>query len=598
MAISPEDRELIEEFLVESGELLDKIDDDLIVLEKFQDDCELLNRIFRSIHTVKGAASFLEFEQLVGVSHVTEDVLNKLRKGELRLSPTIMDVILEAIDLIKLLLNDIRTDNMIVRPIEATIGSLRSILDSDVALGDGAPEAIATGHPPCITRDQEAESTELAATEEAQSRAINGDSAFSAAPAAPSSKARPEEQHDKSTFRVDVKRVDELMNQVGELVLERNRMNQLCIDFQEGSDPDEFGEELAKLSKRISFVTGELQMQVLKMRLIPVGNVFKKFPRIIRNLARDLGKQVDLLISGEETELDRSVVDEIGDPLIHLLRNAMDHGLESVAERRTAGKPETGTIELSARHEGNQIIISIRDDGHGIDADRVAAKAVEKGVVSQEHLATMGTEEIFELIFMPGFSTKDIASDLSGRGVGLDVVRTNINNLNGIIQIKSEPGAGTEFILKLPLTLAIIQSLLVEVSGESYSIPLSSVIETVRVREEDFNSVGGQEVLRLRDRVLPLIRLQNIFGISTPNTAAEYSYVVVVGAAEKRVGIVVSRLLGQHEIAIKSLGSYLADVPAIAGSTILGDGSVALIIDPVKLVDRMKFSGKPLSMAA
>ena len=390
---------------------------------------------------------------------------------------------------------------------------------------------------------------------------------------------------DNTTVRVDVKRLDDLMNQVGELVLERNRMIQLNSNYQGEISLESFSEDFNKLTKRLSFVTSELQMQVLKMRMIPVEKVFKKFPRIVRNMARDLGKEVDLQLVGEETELDRSVVDEIGDPLIHLIRNAMDHGLETPDERLASGKQRGGNLVLAAAHEGNQIIISIKDDGKGLDPDRIGRKALEKGLLTEEQLAGMMSREILDLIFLPGFSTKDKASDLSGRGVGMDVVRTNIKKLNGIIDIKSELGKGSEFILKLPLTLAIIQSLLVEVEGETYSIPLSAVMETLRVEQKEFHTIGGKEMLKLREIVLPLVRLERVFGVSRKAEGDGSCYVVVVGVGEKRIGLIVTRLLGQQEVAIKSLGKYLANLPGIAGSTILGDGSVALIVDPVSLVE-------------
>ncbi len=564
-----EDQELLDGFLTEATELLEKIDDDLITLEQSPCDMELLNRIFRSIHTVKGAASFLEFELRVKVTHRTEDVLNKLRRGEMVLNPGLMDVILEAVDLVKVLINDIKGDEIKERPIDGIIERLIAMQTEE---SGNATEISA------VTTVIVTETTPLATPAPAP-----GDDQTASRNSAPRTSG--EELTDKSTVRIDVKRVDDLMNQVGELVLERNRMIQLTSDYQNETNLAFFGEELAKLSKRMNFVTSELQMQVLKMRLIPVGNVFKKFPRIVRNLARDLGKQVDLQVFGEETELDRSVVDEISDPLIHLIRNAMDHGLETTEERVAAGKPATGVIMLAARHEGNRIIISIRDDGRGIDSDRVAAKALEKGLLTQEQLSGMSRREIFDLIFLPGFSTKEQASDLSGRGVGMDVVRTNIQKLNGIIDIKSVPGEGSEFTLTLPLTLAIIQSLLVAVEKETYSIPLSSVLETLRVKEENFHTIGGRKVLKLRDSVLPLLGLAAVFDVRTEKKRASYCYVVVVGVAEKRIGLVVSRLLGQQEVAIKSLGNYLGNVPGIAGSTIMGDGRVALIIDPSKLID-------------
>ena len=598
-AIDSEDQELLEGFLAETTELLEKLDDDLVTLEKSSDDPELLNRIFRSIHTVKGASSFLGFDLLVKVTHKTEDVLNRLRKGELPVTPEIMDVILEATDLVKLLVSDIKAGDIQEREIDDTVAKLLPYL-SESAAAQAAPQtgtepAPATQEPPQAAAEPDAApapaepSTASPLKQEVAPVAPQkpaGDAVAKKAPVPKPAEARGEDLSDNTTVRVDVKRLDDLMNQVGELVLERNRMIQLNQDLQQGAaERLDFNDEFGKLTKRMNFVTSELQMQVLKMRMIPVDKVFKKFPRIVRSLARDLGKEVDLQIFGEETELDRSVVDEIGDPLIHLIRNAMDHGLETPDERIAAGKPRVGTLILAAVHEGNQIIISIKDDGRGIDTDRVGRKAVEKGLVTEEQLAAMSQRDLFDLIFLPGFSTKEKASDLSGRGVGMDVVKTNIKKLNGLIEIKSEKGLGSEFILRLPLTLAIIQSLLVEVEGEVYSIPLSSVLETLRVEQSLFHMVGGQEVLKLRESVLPLMRLQRKFNVQQRHENDDFCYVVVVGAADKRMGLVVTRLVGQQEVAIKSLGNYLANIPGIAGSTILGDGRVTLIVDPVGLID-------------
>jgi two-component system, chemotaxis family, sensor kinase CheA len=583
MSIDCEDQELLEGFLAETTELLEKLDDDLVTLEKSPDDSELMNRIFRSIHTVKGASSFLGFDFLVKVTHKTEDVLNRLRKAELTLSSEIMDVILEAVDLVKLLVSDIKAGDIVERELETTIEKLIPYLSENATEATVLAPVFAPGKVEESPAPHPADSQQPAAP--APQAAVTAPKppkpqVKEAAKPAP----RGEELADNSTVRVDVKRLDDLMNQVGELVLERNRMIQLHSDYQSGLDPTGFGDDFGKLSKRLNFVTSELQMQVLKMRMLPVEKVFKKFPRIVRNLARDLGKEVDLQIIGEETELDRSVVDEIGDPLIHLIRNALDHGLETPEERLEAGKSRTGTVVLAAAHEGNQIVISIKDNGRGIDTERVSRKALEKGLITEEQLAVMGSREILDLLFLPGFSTKEQATDLSGRGVGMDVVRTNIRKLNGIIEIKNEIGKGSEFILKLPLTLAIIQSLLVEVEREVYSIPLASVIETMRVNKDEFHMVGGQEVLKLRDSVLPLLRLQRLFSCAESTADRNTCYVVIVGVAEKRIGLVVTRLLGQQEVAIKSLGKFLANLPGIGGSTIMGDGRVALIVDPMGLI--------------
>ncbi len=594
--IDCEDQELLEGFLTETTELLEKLDDDLVALEKSSGDPELLNRIFRSIHTVKGASSFLGFDLLVKVTHKTEDVLNRLRKGELVVTPEIMDVILEATDLVKILVSDIKAGEIQEREIDGTIAKLLPLLSENAAPKVDVPPAAAApaAEPAPVDAGPAAAAPESSVTPLPAAQAAtpppakpSGEMVAKKAPAPPKPpEGKGEDLSDNTTVRVDVKRLDDLMNQVGELVLERNRMIQLNQELQQGeADRFDFNEEFGKLTKRMNFVTSELQMQVLKMRMIPVEKVFKKFPRIVRSLARDLGKEVDLQIFGEETELDRSVVDEIGDPLIHLIRNAMDHGLETPDERIAAGKPRVGTLVLAAVHEGNSIIISIKDDGKGIDTDRVGRKAVEKGLVTEEQLAAMSQREMFDLIFLPGFSTKEKASDLSGRGVGMDVVKTNIKKLNGLIEIRSERGQGSEFILRLPLTLAIIQSLLVEVEGEVYSIPLSSVLETLRVDQRQFHVIGGQEVLKLREMVLPLMRLQTIFNVQQKYERDDFCYVVVVGAADKRMGLVVTRLVGQQEVAIKSLGNYLANIPGIAGSTILGDGRVTLIVDPVGLID-------------
>jgi two-component system chemotaxis sensor kinase CheA len=612
--IDCEDQELLDGFLAETTELLEKLDDDLITLEKASDDTDLMNRIFRSIHTIKGASSFLGFDLLVKVAHKTEDVLNRLRKGELLVTPEIMDVILEATDLVKLLVSDIKAGEIQDRETEGTINKLLPfLLDSagapkiTASAPQEPPQSAATVEPGNTATVSQAPATPSPVTSEtpadlkstADSVPVSpattapvpapkpvADSVAKKAPAPPKPVEGKggDDLSDNSTVRVDVKRLDDLMNQVGELVLERNRMIQINQDLQQNdvNRPD-FNEEFGKLTKRMSFVTSELQMQVLKMRMIPVEKVFKKFPRIVRSMSRDLEKEVDLQIVGEETELDRSVVDEIGDPLIHLIRNAMDHGLETPDERLAAGKPRGGTLVLAAIHEGNQIIISIKDDGRGIDPERVGRKAIEKGLITEDQFTAMSQREVFDLLFLPGFSTKEKVTDLSGRGVGMDVVKTNIKKLNGLIEIKSTKGLGSEFILRLPLTLAIIQSLLVEVEREIYSIPLSSVLETLRVDQRKFHLIGGQEVLKLRDIVLPLIRLQKVFNVQPRSEAEDFCYVVVVGAAEKRMGLVVTRLVGQQEVAIKSLGNYLANIPGIAGSTILGDGRVALIIDPVAM---------------
>lgn len=343
--------------------------------------------------------------------------------------------------------------------------------------------------------------------------------------------------------------------------------------------------ELTDTSSSIDFITTELQMAVMKTRMIPIAKVFNKLPRLVRDLMKETSKDIDLQIFGEETELDKTIIEELNDPLVHIMRNAADHGIEPPADRVAAGKTARGTIIVKAEHEGNNIVITIRDDGRGMDPDRLKAKAVEKGIITEVQAREMSARDAFNLIFAPGFSTAAKVTNVSGRGVGMDVVRTNITRLKGIVEIESELGAGSTFVLKLPLTLAIIQALLVDVAREVFCIPLASVLEVVRITPKEINTVNGREVVRLRDSVLPLGRLTKVLGTGTNGGESGWIYVVVIGLAQQRVGIVVDSLLGQKEVVIKSLGPYLGTVPGIAGSTILGDGRVIMIIDVGELMN-------------
>jgi len=322
--------------------------------------------------------------------------------------------------------------------------------------------------------------------------------------------------------------------------------------------------------------------------MLPIAKVFNKFPRMIRDLSRDLGKQIDLEISGEETELDKSIVEEIGDPLVHIIRNSCDHGIEDPETRKAMGKPEKGLVQLKAYNEGNHIVVEIVDDGKGLDADMLKSKSIEKGIITEREADAMSEKEAFGLIFRPGFSTAAKVTNVSGRGVGMDVVKTNIEKLNGIIDIESEVGKGTVMKLKIPLTLAIIQSLLVGTQEEFYAIPLASVLETVRVPIDDIYTIDGKNVLRLRDEVLSLVRLSDVFGVEKVFDGGDHTYVVIIGVAEAKLGIIVDTLVGQEEIVIKSMGDYLQNTPGIAGATIRGDGRVTLIIDVGAMMEMAK----------
>ena len=416
------------------------------------------------------------------------------------------------------------------------------------------------------------------------------------AKASPKAEAKPAAGKDEGkvatsveqTVRVDVRRLDNLMNLIGELVLGKNRLIKIYGDVEERYDGEKFLEELNQVVSSISSVTTDLQLAVMKTRMQPVGKVFNKFPRMVRDLSRELKKSIDLVITGEETELDKSIVEEIGDPLIHIIRNSCDHGVESPEDRKALGKPEIGRVDLKAYNEGNHIVIEIADDGKGLDAEMLKLKAIEKGLVSEKEADSMTDKEAFGIIFKPGFSTAKTISNVSGRGVGMDVVKTNVEKLNGIIEIDSEKGVGTTFKLKIPLTLAIIQALLVGAQEEYYAIPLSSVIETVRIGQDEIYSVDGKSVLRLRDEVLSLVRLADIFGVDSVLETASEVYVVIIALAEQKIGVIVDYLIGQEEVVIKSLGYYLKSTRGIAGATVRGDGKITLIVDVAAMMDMAK----------
>ena len=379
-----------------------------------------------------------------------------------------------------------------------------------------------------------------------------------------------------ATVRVGTDRLDSLMNLMGEVVIQRTRLAQLAARHDL---PD-----LRETVEEVTRVTNELQMLVMQIRMMPVESVFMRFPRMVRDLAQSLGKRVELVISGEATELDRTVIDELGDPLVHMLRNAVDHGLEIPAEREAAGKPPVGTLRLSARHEGSNVVIEVEEDGRGLDPARLREVAVAKGLMGPEDAAALGDREAQELIFAPGFSTAAQTTDVSGRGVGMDVVRSKIAGLSGSVEIDSTPGVGSRFTIRLPLTLAIIQALLVRAEGEIYAVPLEAIEETVVVAAGEVRSVNGSECVVVREQVVPLVRLRERLAIGGGQDPGEGPLnVVVIRAGGSRLGVVVDRLVGQQDVVIKHLPSYLGDVVGVSGATILGDGEVALIVDATAL---------------
>jgi len=637
-------QELLEDFLIEAFEMIEEMDQDLVELENNPDDLELLNKIFRVAHTIKGSGSFLNFDKLTHLTHHMEAVLDKARKSELKITSEIMDIILESVDAMKAILEYIRDNGddsspdidiePIVKKLDAlvngkteqkkqkeeskTVGGINldeinpenldeldlsslspeeldQVLDKLVDDINTAPEEELEETKEESKEEDEKESEEIKEEKESKKENLKEQTPVKKEDTTQITKEERKKDLQKKvistkeqTIRVDVKRLDQLMNLIGELVLAKNRLIKIYNDVEERYEGEKFLEELNQVVSSISIVTTDLQISVMKTRMLPIGKVFNKFPRLVRDLARELGKKVKLIIEGEDTELDKSIIEEIGDPLVHMIRNSVDHGIEPPEERVKLGKPEEGTVWLKAYNEGNMIVIEIKDDGRGMDPQKLKQKAIEKGIITPAEAENMNDKEAFMLIFKPGFSTASKITNVSGRGVGMDVVKTNIEKLNGIIEVDSIPGKGTTFKLKIPLTLAIIQALLVASQEDLFAVPLSNVIETVRIVEEDIYTIEGRSVLKLRNEVLPLVNMADIFNIEKILIPEKYLYVVILGLGATKVGLIVDRFIGQEEIVIKSLGEFLKGLPGIAGATIRGDGRVTLIVDVASLMKLAK----------
>jgi len=616
----PEMKEIVDSFIVETKELLEKLDIDLVELEKNSSDVDLLNQIFRAFHTVKGTSGFLGLEKLQAVTHRSEDILNKLRKGEVILNSEIMDAILMAFDTIKALLDTIEenknenvpTDDVVtvlnntiekiegrqsepakpapeVRPAEekqpakkgrkkkAKAGSVdeetaqAEIKEAETPVDAGQPEEPKEMHP-----------IESVPIESPQKFNLTDQKAREAA-AGPQA-----EKKGDNSIRVDVERLEDLLNIVSELVLGRNRLAQVNSEAALEIEGTKISRDLADVTKQIDLMTNELQLVVMKTRMVKIAKVFNRYPRTVRDLSKETKKEVRLIMKGEETELDKTLIEEINDPLVHLIRNSLDHGIELPEVRKNIGKDPVGTVTLTAQHEGNNIIITVEDDGKGIDENVLKEKAVSKGLITPERAKEMSKQEAYSLIFMPGFSTAEKVTNVSGRGVGMDVVKTNVTKLRGMINVDSVVGGGTKIIIKLPLTLAIIPGLIIKVRSEQAVIPLNSVIEVVRVHQDNIYTINKNEVIKMRDSVLPLISIDNILARHDKSIKERtWQYVVVVGIAEKKFGIKVDELIGQKEIVIKSLGKYLGTIEGLAGSTIMGDGTVVMILDISEIVNKL-----------
>ncbi|MFN2381730.1 MAG: chemotaxis protein CheA [Guyparkeria sp.] len=697
------DNELLQDFLVEAGELLNGLDQQLIELEQSPDDADRLNSVFRAFHTIKGGAGFLEVHPLVEVCHRAEDIFNLLRSHEITMNTRIMDVMLQVIDVINDNFDSLRNgqypdevSKSFLKEIEALAHQDEAAPAAASAPSEAAPIDHGNDEPPAdkpaaVVEEDDAFDRMLADLDAAESETpaasdgsgddlisddefeslldeLHGQGKFQAPvpeadPAAaekaagaadsdeitdeefeavldelygkgkgptvagaqadekpaeaavPESKPEPKveqapqpaakpaakpkenaqgnpkaaEAHKapvETTVRVDTERLDSIMNLVGELVLVRNRMNTLKATFE--------NEEISSVIATLDMVTSDLQGAVMKTRMQPVKKVFGRFPRVVRDTARTLGKEVNLELEGEDTDLDKNLVEALADPLIHLVRNAVDHGIEMPDDREANGKDRAGTVLLSAAQEGDHIRLSIQDDGAGMDAEVLRRKGVEKGVVDPDTAERLTDQECFELILHPGFSTKDQISDISGRGVGMDVVKTAITKLSGTISIDSAEGEGTQINIKVPLTLAILPTLMVIVSGRKYAIPLSVVNEIFEMADKEVNVVDGQSTITVRDRAVPLFRMTDWLALrgEKPGTRSETDQVVMVQHGAQMMALVVDSVIGQEEVVIKPLGELLRVVDGFAGATITGDGHIALILDLPGMVRRNTGRGR------
>ncbi len=645
--------EFVQYFRDETDELLNSIDADLLRLEQFVDtgtiDAEIVNSLFRALHTIKGSAGMLEFTAVQQVAHKLENVYDLLRKDRMPLTESGVNLLFEGRDvltaLVRAAVSGTETASGVDEYMER-LDAFASVYDSTAQAIEGprseqendedltpldaeqvtAFEAeVARLLAQAQTRQMRAEpaAQEAPAVDVGAAQAVV-DALFSAepsperpapfaaafaqaAPAAPepphpaapapsapaASAAAPDSKRAASaknqTIRVDIERLDLLLNLVGELVINRTRISdiastlgrELGTNGRAADGLSSLAKDLSESSALLARTTNEIQESIMKVRMVPIGQVFDRFPRMVRDLAKARGKDIHLEIAGAETDLDKTIVDEVGEPLMHLVRNCVDHGIEPPGVRETRGKPRHGTIKLNAYHEGNQVIVEISDDGGGIDLQRVREKAIRLGIIDEA--ARLSDREIVELIFTPGFSTADQITDVSGRGVGMDVVKKNILRLKGVFDVDSVQGEGTKFTMKLPLTLAIIQALLVNVAQELYSIPLDSVIESQRIDAADVRTVHGGEVITLRGQVVPLIRIAEFFRLDAPRDPDKVM-IVIVGLQGRQVGLVVDSFQGEQEIVIKPLSDVIGRIAGISGATILGNGSISLIIDVHSLV--------------
>lgn len=568
------DPEMMKDFLSNADDLMENLDSQILALEQNPTSKNVIEEIFRAAHTLKGAAGMFGFKALERVMHRLENYFDLVRKGKAHANPDTIDVVFQAMDVMRKLLDGVRAN----RP----SGVLTSGLITKLNMVCAGTYIRAASSP------QETNMSVPSANKE------KAPEAKSKAPAQEDTSETSVKQVENSTIKVDIERLDALVNLVGELVIDRGRFANIEEDIRVKTKEHGITAKMSETVQLFGRHMNEIQDIIMKVRMVPIGNTFNKFTRIVRDISRQLGKDIELTIIGEDTELDKTLVEQLGDPLVHLIRNACDHGCETQAERQKNGKQGKASIELSARQEGNQIIISITDDGKGMDSARIRNKAVEKGIINEDMV--LSPKECLNLIFEAGFSTVENVTNLSGRGVGMDVVKRQISKLKGNIEIQSEVGKGSTITINLPLTLAIVQSLLVKSESDIFAIPLSTVVESIRIHPREIQRIGNSEVIKRRDSVLPLVYLNKVLDLNHKDTKIWYKvdqkedhvelnkrhkrlFVVVIGTGDRKFGIVVDHLLNQQEMVIKPMGALLKQIPCVAGGAILGNGEAVLVLD-------------------
>lgn len=606
--------ELLQDFLQEATDLLSDVDNKLVDLEKTPDEKSLLNDIFRGFHTIKGGAGFLNATELVTLCHLTENLFDKLRNDELQLTPELMDLIMSATQGVREMFGEL-TQSVQPQPADpALLDALRAVIQGGgVKPAAPAPAAAApAAEAPAVTPAAPAPAAEApAAAPAAPASQVAGEPDWNAVHAAmteggvPPSNATPANAphvaaaataaapkpapkpapraaapaKPETTIRVDTARLDQVLNLSGEIGLTKNRLTSLRADILAGKNDSETLHALDQAVSQLDLLVSDLQNSVMKTRMQPIGRLFQKYPRIARDLARQMGKNIELVLAGEETEVDKTMIEDLADPLIHLIRNAVDHGVESPEERKSSGKPDKSLVRLEARQEGDHIVLIIADDGRGMSPEKIRSKAVEKGLITEEEANTLDERQSLNLIFLPGFSTKTQISDVSGRGVGMDVVKTNIQKLNGSIEIKSELGKGSVFIISLPLTLAILPVLLVLLDDQPFALPLSLVREILPIEHDKIQEVGGKETLVVRGEVLPVLSLTKLLGWPVRQYP---EYGVFMQTAERSFILGVDSFAGRDDAVIKSLEDFRPK--GVAGVTTLSNGQIVLILDIKELL--------------